>query len=323
MKGKFYIDGEDAFVKYGVFVADNGYTNLISYPAFKDLDKNIWPEENGIEVDLTEPVLDYQEIQLSFFGTDYWMVIDFIAVMSDKSYHEFDFKEINRKVKLRLVTNPKKEIGKSIDSFTLTFANDFPMEGYEYVEPATVEMPKQLSYEIDGVPLSNYGVFLLNGSDAEILKTPAVKKNLLVDLSNKSGATYDGEIVVFQQKDIPLKCWMRCDSTETMWRNLDALVYDLIKLSEKEDEDGFKYDDAKRSFYVENLEEEYPCYYNGLKATRFQILPDGRVWLEFTLTLSFTSFVVGEVEYLLSSEAEELIITEDGEYCIDMKYYGD
>lgn len=322
MKGKFYIDGEDAFDKFGVFVAENGYTSLISYPAFKDLDTNNWPEENGIEVDLTDAVLDYQEFQLSFFGTDYWRTIDFIALISDKAYHEYDFREIGRKTRLRLVSSPKKEIGKSIDSFSLIFSNDFPMDGYEYISPVSVNMPKQPSYEIDGVPLADYGVFLLDGSDAEILKTPSVKKNLLVDLSGDKGAIYDGESVVFQKKNVPLRCWMRCDSVTTMWRNLDALVYDLVKPTEKEDEEGFKYNDSGKTFYSEILEEEFPCYYDGLKATKFQLLPGNRIWLEFTLTLSFTSFVVGEVEYLLASEAEELIITEDGEYCIDMKYYG-
>lgn len=322
MKGKFYIDGEDAFEKYGVFVAENGYTSLIAYPAFKDLDKNDWPEENGIEVDLTDTVFDYREFQMSFFSTDYWKTIDFIALISDKAYHEYDFREISRALKLRLVSSPKKLIGKAIDSFNLTFADDFPMQGYEYADPVHVDMPKQLSYEIDGIPLANYGVFLLEGSDAEILKTPFVKKNLIVNLSNSNGAVYDGENVVFQKKSVALKCWMRCDNVSTMWRNLDALVHDLTKATEKEDEDGFKYNDSGKTFYSEILEEEFPCYYDGLKATKFQLLPGNRIWLEFTLTLSFTSFVVGEVEYLLASEAEELIITEDGEYCIDMKYYG-
>ena len=53
--GRFYIDGKDAYAAYGVFVANNGYTGLISFPPYKELDKNDFEEENGIDVDLTSP----------------------------------------------------------------------------------------------------------------------------------------------------------------------------------------------------------------------------------------------------------------------------
>lgn len=322
MKGKFYIDGKDAFTTYGLFVANGGYTGLISFPSFKDLETNDWKEEDGIEVDLTTPALNTRDFSINFYCKDYYKTIDFIALISDLSYHEFNFAEAGCIRKLRLVSDQKKKIFKQMESFSLTFADDFPMQSYEYISPLfDSSVPHQENYEIDGVPLLNYGVFLLDGSDAEIIKTPAVKKNLLVDISTKSGAIYNGNRVVFQKKDVALKCWMRCRNAETMWRNLNALVYDLTKLTEKTDEDGFTYQDAERVFYVEKYNEEYPCYYNGLKSTKFQILPGGRIWLEFTLTLTFTSFRLGDVEYLLASEAGELIITEDGEFYIDMKSY--
>ena len=52
------------------------------------------------------------------------------------------------------------------------------------------------------------------------------------------------------------------------------------------------------------------------------VLPDDQVWCVFTLTLVFTAFRVGGDEYLLASEAGELIVTEDGEFYIDLKSYG-
>ena len=94
-------------------------------------------------------------------------------------------------------------------------------------------------------------------------------------------------------------------------------------MTEKTDEDGISYKDAERCFYSEKYCEEYPCFYNGLKATKFQLLSGGRVWLEFTLTLTFTSFRINGVEFLLASEDGELIVTEDGEFCIDLKDYAD
>lgn len=323
MKGQLYIDGKDAYTVYGLFVANNGYTGLIAFPAFKEIDCNDYPEEDGVEADLSSPVLNTREFPINFYCKDYWRAMDFIALISDLSYHEFNFVEAGCSRKLRLVSNSQKKIFKVMESFSLTFADDFPMCDYLYSAPIPEGMPKQSSYEIDSVPFSDYGVFLLDGSDAEIVKTPAIKKNLIVDIPSQSGATYDGKNVVFQKKDVALKCWMRCRNVETMWNNLNALVYDLIKNTAKTDEEGYEYEDAERSFYTEELSEEYPCYYNGLKATKFQLLPGERVWLEFTLTLTFTSFRMDGVEYLLASEDGELFTTEDGEFFIDMKSYAE
>ena len=43
MKGKFYIDGKDAYSVHGLFVANNGYNGLISFPGFKELDEMYGP----------------------------------------------------------------------------------------------------------------------------------------------------------------------------------------------------------------------------------------------------------------------------------------
>lgn len=322
MKGKFYIDGKDAYLAFGLFVANNGCNGLIAFAGFKELVENVWPEEDGAEVDLSSPVLGALEFSINFYCCDYFKTMEFLALISDGSYHEYNFAEIGCTRRLRLVSNPSKKIHRDIETFSLTFSDDFPMEGYNYLEPIfDGGIPAQENYEIDGKLLSDYCVFLLDGSDAEIIKTPTVKKNLLIDIPSQSGVTYDGKEVVFEKKDVALKCWMRCRNVGTMWRNLNALVHDLITPTNKIDKQGYEYKDAERSLYIDSLGEEYPCYFNGLSATKFQLLSNDRVWLEFTLTLTFTSFRVNGVEYLLATEAGELIVTEDGEYYIDLKDY--
>lgn len=322
MKGKFYIDGKDAYSVYGLFVANNGYNGLISFPGFKELDENVWPEYDGVEVDLSSPVLNAMEFSITFYCCDYFKTADFISLISDGAFHEYNFVEAGCVRRLRLVSNPGKKIYRNIETFSLSFSDDFPMEGYTYAEPIfDGGIPAQEGYEIDGKPLSDYGVFILDGSNTEIIKMPSVKKNLLIDIPSQSGVTYDGQEVVFSKKDVTLKCWMRCRNVENMWRNLNALVYDLIKRTKKTDDEGYEYEDAERYFYFGEFVEEYPCYYNGLSTSRFQLLSDGRVWLEFGLTLTFTSFRINGVEYLLATEADELVITEDGEYYIDLNDY--
>lgn len=47
----------------------------------------------------------------------------------------------------------------------------------------------------------------------------------------------------------------------------------------------------------------------------------GRVVVTFNLTLEFTVFRMDGIDYLLATEAGELVVTEDGEYYIDLNTY--
>jgi hypothetical protein len=180
----------------------------------------------------------------------------------------------------------------------LKFADDFPLEGYSYVAPLT-SFDSTTGYEIDGTDLGRYGVAVLEGTIAEITKTPTVKQNLLRNIGSKSGAIYDGERVTFQTKDVRLNCLMRATTMEEFWRNYNALLFDLTR-------------PEGRTLYVESQEEEYPCYYKSSAVSRFYPAPD-KIWLEFGITLVFTSFRVGDDDYLLASEDGELFVLENNE----------
>ena len=70
MKGAFYIDGEDMYLRFGAVFISGGYDDILTFPALKDPDKNDWPEEDGVEVDLSDPKLSSKEITLDFFAED-------------------------------------------------------------------------------------------------------------------------------------------------------------------------------------------------------------------------------------------------------------
>lgn len=305
MIGKLYIDGIDAFDCYGVFVVENGYSALLSWPALKKVESIDWPEEDGIDADLSAPVLDTREFTVSFGTVDTERAAAMIELLSDKAYHSFDFREIGKVFRLRLVSQPKKNVFYRLEKFDLQLADDFPLTDYTYSAPVSDGSVSQRGYEIDGRDLSEYGVWILEGSDAEIQKCPAAKKNLLQNIGIKSGAIYDGETVVYQPKEVTLKCLIRGD-TAIFWCNYNALLYDLTRPGE-------------RCLYVEGIEEEYPCHYKSAKVSKSDVIR-GQIWCEFSVTLVFTSFRVTGTEYLLATEDGELLITEDGEYQIDMNY---
>lgn len=316
MKGQLYIDGKDIFTELGVATLQGNYGELVAFPPSKTPDSNDWAEEDGKEFDLSTIALDSRELTLSFGFFSEWKYNNFVALLSDMAYHDFNFPHLGRTFRLRLSSQNSFEIYNTTQVSKFTFANDFPRPAdYVYQPPAnTIQLPK--GYELDDVDLSSYGVLILKGTNEEILKTPAVKKNLLQNFKRQDGAIYDGEYVKFQTKDVNLKCLMRAPDFETFWRNRDALLHNLTKLSAKTDDEGYEYEDAERIFYVDEWSESYPCYYKSCKTVDFN--PFGGIWWEFTLTLVFTSFRFGDTEYLLASEAGEFIITEDEEYYIDL-----
>ena len=321
MKGLFYIDGIDAFTRYGVMIEEGGYNGVLSYPSLKEPEQsNNWLEEDGIEVDLSDPKLNTKELDISFSAFDEYMLGDFIALLSDGAYHTFDFKDISHLCSLRLVQETNKIQYVKAERFTLKFADDYPLNGYTYLAPSSSKVPIQ-GYELDGVDFSIYGIRILEGSEAQLMKSPAVKKNLLRNIINQNGAIYDSENVVFEAKDVVLNCCLIANDIAEFWRNYNAFLYDLIRVNEKLDQNGYTVRSAEKNLFSEKTGEEYPCYYKNSKVSLWE--PNGEIWCKFTLTLVFTSFRVGEEEYLLATEASELVITEDGEFYIDLKSYGD
>ena len=69
MINRLFIDGNDAYLQYGVYVTSGGFNELVAFPPLKSVDSNDWQEEDGEEADLSAPVLNTREIQVKFaFG---------------------------------------------------------------------------------------------------------------------------------------------------------------------------------------------------------------------------------------------------------------
>ena len=304
MEGKLYIDGLDAYTEYGVYVQEGGFNGLAQFPPLKSVDATDWPEEDGEEPDLSAPTLDTKEISLKLVlaGKDSrWG--NLLEKLSEGAYHTFHFTGLKKLYVLRLVSNPSADLAARLGFATLKLSDDFPLQGYSYAEPQS-GIPPCGDYELDGRSLTDYGVRVLDGTLDEVLKSPDVKKNLLWNAKGENGAVYDGAAVAYKAKDVKVNCLMRAGTVEEFWHNRNALLYDLARR-------------GQRTLYVDATGCEYPCYYKNCSVSEFDA--SGRVWMKFTLTLCFTAFRADGDEYLLASEAGELISAEDGEHCIDME----
>ena len=271
MTGNLYIDGLDIYSLYRVFITDDGYKELVSFPPLKSVESNNWAEEDGEEFDLSAPVLNTRELSIKFAcqGNNN-LFSGFIKLLSNKAYHNFNFSEIGKTYRLRLVSHSDMKHSQSLRTFTLRFVDDFPLAGYSYVAPQSNTV-YQRGYKLDNRDLSAYGVYVLRGSDDEIQKVPAVKSALLQNIKSQSGAIYDdGGTVVFQTKEVKLNCLMLAYNLTEFWHNYNTLLYDLTRPSE-------------RMFHAGS--QAYPCVYKNCSVSNFK--PFGKIWFNFILTLLF------------------------------------
>ena len=272
MTGKTFIGGTDIYTAFGAFVTDGGYEDLAQFPPLKAVESNDWFEDDGIEADLSEPVLDTRNVSISFAFIRK-PVEAFVSALSDAGYHSFQFVEIGRTFSLRLVSAGNPTVCNGLTLVTMTFADDFPLEDYEYVSPVAGAGNGD-GYTIDGKNLIEYGVRILEGTQAQMERIPAVKTALLRDVSIVPGVIYDSEAkLTFKSRDLSLYCLMRSPDLATFWRNHDALLYDLVKPEER---------------ILSGAGKTFRCYYKDMKINEF--MPLNGVWMKFTLNLTITGY---------------------------------
>ena len=84
MINRLFIDGNDAYLQYGVYVTSGGYNELVAFPPLKSVESNDWQEEDGVEADLSAPVLNTREVQVKFaFSGLFSRFCAFIELLSD------------------------------------------------------------------------------------------------------------------------------------------------------------------------------------------------------------------------------------------------
>lgn len=303
--GSLYVDGYDVYKQFGMYVVSGGWNELVAYPPLKTVNYNDWQEEDGIEADLSAPVLNTREVSIKFAISGlYASLFDFLDILSDGAYHTFSCAEIGRVYKLRLTQQPNLKAIKLLGRATLKFADDFPLDGYTYLAPNSSVMYAS-DYLFDGLPFTSYGMRILKGSYDEIVKSAAVKTNLLRNIGTQAGATYDAKQVTYKSKDVKLYCLMRAETLDELWRNYDAFLYDLIRPYE-------------RQLWVDDLERDFLFHYKSCQVTKF--VPTDRIWLQFTLTVTFTQdFRIGEEDIVLASEDGIVVFTEDNTYAIELR----
>ena len=303
MNNNLYIDDLNVRSRFGCWVTRGGYNGLLAFPSMKEPEHNDWPEEDGIEVDLSDPKLQPREVSVSFLSDSNTQASDLIAYLSQTGLHTFRVPSLGREWRLRLADHPSNRVYPLATSFTLKFVEDVPSRPVSGECDPGIWIPES-RYRLDDQPLSTYGVVVDESRNA-LLQNPTAKMNLQRKVATVDGQFYDAEHLVFQSKEVTFKCHLKAISMEAFWACYDRFLAALIAPGE-------------RRLYAGEIGKSYPCYYR--KTSGWEVLTlNGPVVVRFELTLMFTSFRLYETDYFLATEDDAFVITEDGLNFIDMK----
>lgn len=282
MVNRLIINDIDIFTNFGIFIIEDGYGELVQYPALKKIITNDWAEEDGTEPDLTAPVLDSRSMTLNFavVNRSYEAIKSFTSFLTESVYNIFNFNDIGYTFKLRLTSQGSLEMYDNLGFFSLEFADDFPLNDYCYIEPNGCgdyqSISLSYSYTDNGESitvkndLSVYGISVINNSLNSINELADIKERLSRDLTTHSGLIYDSDSrICFDSRKLSLDCLILSDTNSNFWLNYNALLYDLSRI------DG-------NTLYTSDA--EYPCYYYSSTLSEF-ISDDKGVWCKFTINL--------------------------------------
>lgn len=287
LEGLLLIDGSDAYTTYGAVVLKDGHKGLIQWPPLKDVETNDWHEYDGIEADLSAPILGGKT-----FDVDFYIIGEserrarlnaLVAALRDGSYHLFNFSAVGKSVTLRATSFSDPTLCSDGLKITISFADDFPLSGYTYLAPTT-SMRRSEDYLMDGSTFTKYSVRVIEGSLVSAMNMADVKENLKRDISVRAGVIYDdpadenleGEeetvdaTVRLSYRDLVLRCYMVESTLVRFWRNYNALLYDLIRPN-------------ARTVYSSGAGKTLSCYYKSSEVEKIA-LEGTRIGVIFSIT---------------------------------------
>lgn len=102
MTGEVIIDTIDIWTTYGAFILTGSYDSLMKPPKRKVSLSNNWPEQNGLEIDLSAPKYESKEAELSFIlsasnEAEWWTRYNaFFSLLKAAGERSLFVKELNK-----------------------------------------------------------------------------------------------------------------------------------------------------------------------------------------------------------------------------------
>lgn len=307
LAGRLLIDGIDAYNNYGIFVKDGGLNGLIAMPSFKAIDTYDWHEEDGLEADLSAPLLDGRQFTLNFGISHPDAESEAQVLLSDLAsqvYHTLHIPWLGRTYTVRYVSNGSFAQNARFDTLSLTFAEDA-------VTIPTVAVPTQetgisMGYFIDDADFALYGCTVVKGTRDSFLKFAATKEALKRSVSTLSGIIYDsGDTVRLKSRDITVKMHIRTPNVPTFWARWYALWNAVL---------------APEARTIEGDGMTFQCYYKSNAVQKFMPTIEGGVWCDFSITFAVLAYSRGDEWFYLALQDGTPVTFEDWDGVSDPTY---
>lgn len=296
MTGQFKIDNIDIYTTYGVYVVKGGYNGLFNLPPLKTPMFSDWQEYDGIDMLPTFfNHLDTKKFSIDFACINGLSGHDQFIRMLYAAPHDYTLPLLSFDKALRVVGESKMSFEDNLVLFTVEFFDDAPLLNYTYIAPAS-SLPVDNTCLLDNIPLSQYGIKVLNGTRIELNTKAALKPNMERNISIIDGVIAGAAPLTKQQKKVKLNLLIVSDDIDDFWQNWNALAYNLKE-------------DGTRKLTINS--ETHDCFYNQCSIRKAIIQPED-ICIEFILEFTLTNNIIHVGHYLCSDGSHYL--TADGNY---------
>lgn len=283
--------------RYGASVPLGGYNSLFQWGAAKPLYTNDWAEENGLEVDLSEIFLQNISGSINFsIQGDIDNISSFWSFLQSSPVHSCYFGPIGFGANMTFTKITSLDYAVTFSKIVVNYVINSPDTGA--AQPSPIEDIPNQPVSIDGVNLSNFGVWSLYGISNQALLEAGFKGLLSRNISTLNGIQYDENPVLWNAGQrswtqssthspvkksalqVSLPCALSSPSISNFWQNYNALKYALIKKNTSVE------DSTQACLRTIGLNGTKYGYYSGQTVQDVQIRGDGiTVWFNIILTI--------------------------------------
>ncbi len=291
MAARVYLDGWDIAEAYGATLLEGSLESLLSPPPIKDPPAVDWGEEDGMDVDLSQPAFATRTVELHFlvrggiYGAGY-----FLESLAMAKPHRIGVEGIEGEFTLRL-TDQRCEYIQGVALVRTTLTEDDTAGWHREREAGAGLWGLDQPYYIDGKPLAEYGVQILEGTRDGLLGLPAPKPPMAVESQFIDGRMPGGVHDTHQDREGRIFGLMRGGDLNDLWGRFRQLIGELMRPDE-------------RIILITELFDTVGAHY---KSCRVVAAEQEGAWLQFELTMRVLAMPIS-----MLSETEPALCTEDG-----------
>lgn len=291
MQDRLYIDDIDAFVAWGVYLQDGSGRQIVQMPPMKAVDTTEWAEYDGLEADLSNPVLDARQIRLDFHLTDITGADIFYDTLTASVYHDFRFPRINKTYRLRLSSCGGISLYIRHGILTLTFSEDMCV--VPPAIPSAINIVPSDGYRLDNRDFARYGCRVIEGSEAQVRRWADIRQRVKHNSRYSVGVTYDvNGAIRLKNRDLTINLHLHTSNVGIFWQHWNALFSSLTEAGEH----------SLSAFGM-----AFSCYYKSSSTKVFRVTDSGEIWCDFSITLCVLSY--GQAEDV---QAVRVLAAPDG-----------